>query len=89
MHRACRIIVLLFAAAYLAALALLAIGTFGLFGSERDPLAGVFLLPLGLPWNLMFDDAAERARPWLAAAAPALNLAILWFICRVASSPRR
>ena len=29
------------------------IGFFGLFGSPRGPLAGVFLIPLGMPWILM------------------------------------
>lgn len=38
-----------FAAAYVMALAILAVGTFGRFGSERGPLAGVFLVPLGMP----------------------------------------
>ena len=67
---------------YLVALALLLIGTFGLFGQERDPLSGVFLLPLGLPWNLLVDLAPEPAWPWLAAAAPLLNLVILMAVCR-------
>jgi hypothetical protein len=89
MHRACRIIVLLFAAAYVAALGLLAVGTFGLFGNERDPLAGVFLVPLGLPWNLMLDGAPESTRPWLAAGTPMLNVAILWLICRLTAALRR
>lgn len=38
-----------FVVLYLLALALLAIGTFGWFGQEQDPLSGVFLLPFGLP----------------------------------------
>jgi hypothetical protein len=67
---------------YLAALALLLIGTFGLFGQERDPLAGVFLMPLGLPWVLWLDGFPEIALPWLAGMAPLLNLAILIFLCR-------
>ena len=36
-------------------MALLLIGIFGWFGQEKDPLSGVFLLPLGLPWNLIAD----------------------------------
>ncbi len=72
-----------FAALYVCALGLLAIGTFGLFGGERDPLAGVFLLPLGLPWNRFIDNTPETLRPWLAAAAPLLNLLILWMACRL------
>ena len=67
----------LFAALYGAALFLFAIGTFGWFGQERDPLSGVFLLPLGLPWNLMLDSVASGGRGILAALAPGLNLSIL------------
>lgn len=67
---------------YLVALAVLLIGTFGLFGQERDPLSGVFLVPLGLPWNLMLDAFPEASLPWLAALAPLLNIAILTWLCR-------
>jgi hypothetical protein len=66
---------------YLVALALLLIGTFGLFGQEQDPLAGVFLMPLGLPWVLWTDSLPEVALPWLGALAPLLNIAILTLIC--------
>lgn len=70
---------------YLVALALLLIGTFGLFGEERDPLAGVFLMPLGLPWVLWTDGVEDAFKPWLAILAPALNLVILTAICRFLS----
>lgn len=75
-------------ALYLAALALLLIGTFGLFGQERDPLSGVFLMPLGLPWVLWLDGASDGLKPWLAALAPALNIAILSAMCRVLARNR-
>ncbi|MBK6601625.1 MAG: hypothetical protein IPG28_08725 [Betaproteobacteria bacterium] len=81
--RICRNVIVGFAVLYACALGLFAIGTFGLFGAERDPLAGVFLLPLGLPWNRFIDDTPEALRPWLAAAAPLLNLLILWMACRL------
>jgi hypothetical protein len=68
---------------YLAALALLLIGTFGLFGQERDPLAGVFLVPLGLPWILGVDVLPEALKLWAAILAPLLNIAILTVFCRV------
>ena len=68
---------------YLVALALLLIGTFGLFGQERDPLSGIFLLPLGLPWNQFLDLASEPVRPWFAALAPLLNIGILAALCRM------
>lgn len=64
--------------------ALFAIGTFGLFGQEVDPLSGIFLLPLGLPWNRFLDGFDEALRPWLAAAAPLVNLIVLKIICRLA-----
>jgi hypothetical protein len=88
MYRVCRVITGVFLFVYLAALALLVIGTFGLFGQERDPLSGVFLMPLGLPWNLMLDVFPEPLWPWLAAAAPALNLTILRFICGALASSK-
>jgi hypothetical protein len=68
-----------FLIAYVIALALLAISTFGLFGQERDPLGGVFLMPLGLPWNLIGDRIGITS--WLfAAAAPLINLGILYWL---------
>lgn len=82
MNRTCRIIFRAFAVLYVLALVLLAIGTFGLFGAERDPLAGVFLMPLGLPWNRLFDSAPDSLLPWLAAGAPLVNLCLIWLVCR-------
>lgn len=79
----CRWGVRVFALAYAGALAIYAIGTLGLFSQPRDPLAGVFLMPLGLPWNLAVDRAPEASWPWLAAAAPALNLLLLAGACRL------
>lgn len=71
-------------ALYLLALALLLIGTFGFFGQERDPLSGVFLLPLGVPWVWFVDLAPEPLWPWLAALAPLLNFGILFGLCHKA-----
>jgi len=89
MNAICRWLVRIFVVLYVAALALLAIGTFGLFGNERDPLAGVFLIPLGLPWNRLIDLLPEGGwYPWLAAAAPLINLAILWGVCRALARRR-
>jgi hypothetical protein len=78
----CRLVAWIFAFLYVVAVAVLVIGTFGLFGNERDPLSGVFLVPLGLPWNLLVDLAPETAWPLLAALAPAMNLALIWMLCR-------
>ena len=68
-----------FAALYLLALALWLAGTYGWFGQEQDPLSGVFLLPLGLPWNLLADRAGFAGAAVMA-AAPLINAAILGFI---------
>ena len=58
----CRLLLITFAALYLLALGLFAIGTLGLFGNERDPLAAVFLLPLGLPWQLWVRKISPSMR---------------------------
>jgi len=79
----CRWGVRLFAIAYAGALAIYAIGTLGLFGQPRDPLSAVFLIPLGWPWNRTVDLAPEPLWPWLAAAAPLLNLLALAALCRL------
>ncbi|NDW45287.1 hypothetical protein [Ruegeria sp. PrR005] len=81
----CKTVTLIFALAYLAALFLLFVGTFGWFGQERDPLAAVFLVPLGLPWNLFVDLFGDAVRLWLAALSPLLNLILLRLICGFAA----
>lgn len=70
----------LFVTLYALALALLAIGTFGWFGQEQDPLSGVFLLPLGLPWNLLLDRVLGIDGPLVAILSPAVNAAILYWL---------
>ena len=84
----CNLVLFVFATLYVVALGLLLIGTFGLFGNDRDPLSGVFLIPLGLPWNQLIDWAPERLWPWLAAGAPAVNLLLLFTICRLIAAKR-
>jgi hypothetical protein len=80
----CRIVFYLFAGLYLAALLLYLVAAFGLFGSTQGPLAGVFLVPLGLPWTLWIDRLfPETAWPWAAALAPLLNLGLIRLICRL------
>jgi hypothetical protein len=80
--RICRLLVITFAVLYAVALALYLIGTYGWFGSPRGPLAGVFLVPLGLPWILWLDVLPSAMLPGAAIAAPALNLILLWSLCR-------
>ena len=69
----------IFVGLYLFSLALLGIGTFGLFGQEQDPLSGVFLLPLGLPWNVIADRIGIEGAAVMI-AAPLLNIAILYWL---------
>lgn len=78
----CKIIVIGFGVLYFLALGLLAVGTFGLFGQEPDPLAGVFVVPLGLPWNRLAMGAPEAFLPWIGVIAPLVNLGILSALCR-------
>jgi hypothetical protein len=70
-----------FVGLYAAALVLLAIGTFGLFGQEQDPLSGIFLMPLGLPWSLL-GSKVGLGGPLFAILAPAINAAILFWLWR-------
>lgn len=70
-----------FLALYIVAVALLTVGTFGWFGQEQDPLSGVFLLPLGLPWNVL-GDKLGFASPALLIAAPLVNAVLLYALCR-------
>jgi hypothetical protein len=87
-QRACSLVVIVFAFLYALAFGLFIVGRFGLFGSPSGPLAGIFLMPLGLPWNRMFDVFPEPLWPTLAILAPTLNLVILVLICRWAASRR-
>jgi hypothetical protein len=89
MRRLCRAVFVVFVVLYLLALGIFLIGTFGLFGSPSGPLAGIFLIPVGLPWNMMLDSFPEAARPWLASLAPLLNVFIIGTICRMIAAGKR
>ena len=78
----CRRVVAVFAVLYAAAFLLFLIGTYGWFSSPQGPLAGIFLLPLGLPWNRLLGGLPSRVLPLAAVAAPALNLLLLSGLCR-------
>ncbi len=69
----------IFAVLYAVAFALFVIGRFGLFGSPSGPLAGVFLIPLGLPWNILVDRIG-LASVALGILSPAVNLGILYWL---------
>ena len=47
--KVCAYVFWAFVILYVGALFIFLVGTFGWLGQERDPLSGVFLLPLGLP----------------------------------------
>ncbi len=76
-----RWVLIVFLALYAIALVLFLIGTFGLFGSPQGPLAGVFLIPIGLPWNIIADRAGLAP---LAAGilSPAINALIIYLVWR-------
>ncbi len=64
---------------YVVAFLLFLTGTFGWFGQDEDALSGVFLLPLGLPWNILMDRiGVSNLVPML--LAPAINLGILFWL---------
>lgn len=85
----CRVLAGGFALLWLLALGILAIGTFGWFGQERDPLSAVYLVMLGLPWNRFVDFAGPLAQV-LVVLTPGVNLLIIYFICRfVRGGPER
>lgn len=69
----------IFVGLYALAFLLFLIGTFGWFGQEKDPLSGVFLMPLGLPWNMLAD---RLGAPGLLTGllAPAINAGILFWL---------
>lgn len=77
-------VILVFAALWMLALLVFAIGTFGWFGQERDPLSAVYLVLLGLPWNRVADISGS-AGPLLAIVAPGVNMLLLVALCRFVS----
>lgn len=77
-----RWIVIAFSLAYAIALLLFAVGTFGWFGQETDPLSGVFLMPLGLPWNMLIGAGSDGLNLAIGVLAPLVNLLIFIFLWR-------
>ena len=84
----CRILVWVLITLYLFALAIFVIGNFGLFGTQADPLAGVYLVILGQPWNRLVDLLPESAWPYASALSPICNILVLSFFCRWLSNRR-
>lgn len=87
MKRVCRILTGAFALFWVLALAVLAIGTFGWLGQDRDPLSAVYLVILGLPWNRYIEGSSPIAMAMLV-LAPAINLFALALICRLLARVR-
>ena len=88
MARVCKWVVLIYQTLWGLAVILLLIGTFGLFGQEKDPLSGVFLVPLGLPWVLWTDGLPEALLPFAAVFAPLINIIALTVLCRAMTRRR-
>jgi hypothetical protein len=82
--RLCRAIPVLFGVLWFLALGVLAIGTFGWFGQEPDPLSGVYLILLGAPWVQLVSDTGLPG-PLVGILAPRVNLAIVTVICHLLS----
>ena len=76
-----RWVLIVFLALYAIALVLFLIGTFGLFGSPQGPLVGVFLIPIGLPWNIIADRAG-LAPLAVGILSPAINALIIYLVWR-------
>jgi hypothetical protein len=81
----CRLATSVFLLLYLVAVLLFVLGTLGLYGVDRDPLSGFYLLPLGLPWNLWIDSLPEAPWLWAGVLASAVNLRLMILICSAAS----
>ena len=84
----CRVVQVAFLLVFLGALFIYAAGNLGWFGAETDPLSGVFLIVLGMPWVLFpLDTFIDQAYwPVVAMVAPIVNLAIIRWLCRRSSA---
>jgi hypothetical protein len=81
----CRIVVIGFAVLWALSVAILAVGTFGWFGQERDPLSGIYVVLLGSPWVQLIGSAGV-ASPLVGIFAPGVNLLCLVLVCRMFGS---
>jgi hypothetical protein len=77
----CRMVVRAFGLLYLVALAFTGISATGWFDFAPAPLAGVFLVVIGLPWTLAAAWFPDPLQPLVAAAAPLVTLILLWSYC--------
>ena len=70
-----------FSTLYVLALLAFVVSVTGLFGAEGGPLSGIFLVPLGLPWNVLLDRLGLEG-VLMMVLAPLPNAAILWWLWR-------
>ena len=79
----CRIITGLVALAWVAGVALFFIAE-NTGNYTLDLLTALVMTPLGLPWNLVpiFTGGAETVRMAIALGAPAINIPIVWGLCK-------
>ena len=75
-----------FLIAFLAALAVFVSNMMGWFGQSPDALAGIYLLPFGLPWNLIGIALDDPFPIMFGLGSPLINLAILWWLWRRSAS---
>ena len=91
MIRFCRLAIGVYALLYVVALAVAVVGTQGLFGTQPDGLAAVWLIFLGLPWIIGLTPLSLVGLPVIigqvvAVVAPLLNIWLLWRFCRSRNS---
>lgn len=85
LHKTLTLLWRLLLAAYLLALAVYLVGTFGLLGNRPDALDGLYLIPLGFPWFLAAELLPAALKPWAVAAAPIANILLVrWLAARAA-----
>ena len=77
----CRMVVRAFGLLYLSALAFTGINALGWFGFAPAPLAGVFLVVIGLPWTLAAAWFPDQLQPLVAVLAPLVTLVLMWTYC--------
>ena len=79
----CRVVTGLFVLAWVAGVALFFVAeNTGIFA--LDIMTALVMTPLGLPWNLtpVLTGGSETTRLAIALGAPALNVVIVWGLCK-------
>lgn len=79
----------LFLVFYILALIVWIVGALGLFGFDPNPLSGILLVLLGLPWVHMVDFAPKRILPIASAISPIINLGIIFLLSKLSSWYRK